>query len=83
MCAKYLKINGQPIAKRVALDNRPNDTDKIWWEKFVDIEYSDKKEQCKENAENRVKNPITHTLGQIPYSRVSKKWCVAFFIINN
>ncbi|KAJ6792165.1 Uncharacterized protein M6B38_240660 [Iris pallida] len=69
--ARYLNINGQPIPKRVALDNRPDDIEKIWWEKFVDIEYSDKKkEQCKKNAENKAKNPITHTLGRKPYSRV-------------
>ena len=60
---KYLKKDKEFLPRRIAIDNQPNDIDKVQWEKFVDIEYTDKKrKQCKTNAENKGKNTITHTL---------------------
>lgn len=67
---KFLKTKeGESLPRRLAIDNRPEEIDKVQWEKFIDIEYTDKKKkQCKTNADNRSKNTINHTLGRKSYS---------------
>lgn len=68
----YLKTKeGELLPRRLAIDNRPEDIDKVQWEGFIDIEYADKKKkQCKTNADNKRKNTINHTLGRKSYSRL-------------
>lgn len=78
---KYLRPNRQTIPKSVAINSCPDDIDKTWWEKFVDNEYTDKKrKQCMQNAQNKAKNTIPHTLGRKPYRRVYEEMvCNLFF----
>lgn len=43
-----LRIDGTIIPKHVVIDRCPKDIDKVWWKKFLDLEYTDEKvEQCK------------------------------------
>lgn len=81
---RFLKKDGALIPKQVALNSRPDDIDKVWWQRFVDIEYSDKKKkQCKTNSGNKSKSTLTHTLGRKPYLKVYEELvCKRFFYIN-
>lgn len=68
---RLLRVKGTIIPKNIAITKCPSDIDKVWWEKFVDNEYTDKKkEQCKRNAQAKANNTITHTLGRKSYRKV-------------
>ncbi|KAJ6821905.1 signal recognition particle 54 kDa protein 2 [Iris pallida] len=59
------------LPKPLALAQCPDDIDKIWWEKFIENEYTPKKiEQRKKNAENKAQCKISHALGRKSYKRV-------------
>lgn len=78
-----LKVDDTMIPKRVAIDRCPDDIDRVWWEKFLDIEYTNEKmEQCKKNAKNKAKNQITHTLGRKPYHRVHHEMVIKLSFVN-
>lgn len=65
---KYLKKDDELIPRRIAMENRPDDIDKVQWESFVDMEYGDRKrKQCKKNTKNKTKVIINHTLGRKSY----------------
>ena len=67
---KLLRVGGTTIPKNIAITKCPADIARVWWEKFIDNEYSNKKEQCRKNVEAKAKNTITHTLGRKSYRRV-------------
>lgn len=48
----------------------PSGTDPNIWEKFIELERDPKKiKQVRDNAQNRKKNKVSHTLGRRSYAQ--------------